>query len=103
MDSFLLLEKDINVLEERPKCREAVGRMLELIAEIANNICNLSSSGVKGAIGFCCLSFHTNIPKDTFVTHEYQRRVDDFKDRFRKARQEFADSLQMEIIKGSIG
>ena len=35
-----------------------------------------------------------------FVTHEYQRGVDDFKDRFRKARQEFIDSLQVEIIKG---
>ena len=46
-----------------------------------------------------CL-FAADIPEDTFVTHEYRRRVDDFKDRFRKARQEFIDSLQVETIKG---
>ena len=45
-----------------------------------------------------CL-FVANIPEDTFVTHEYRRKVDDFKDRFRKARQEFIDGLQVEMIK----
>ena len=34
------------------------------------------------------------------MTHEYQRRVDDFKDQFKKARKEFIDSLQVEMIKG---
>ena len=46
-----------------------------------------------------CL-FVANIPKDTLVTHEYRRRVDDFKDQFKKARQEFVDNLQVEMIKG---
>ena len=46
-----------------------------------------------------CL-FVANIPEDTFVADECRRRVDDFKDRFRKARQEFSDSLQVEMIKG---
>ena len=46
-----------------------------------------------------CL-FDADIPEDTFLTHEYQRRVDDFRDKFRKARQEFSDSLQVEMIKG---
>ena len=41
-----------------------------------------------------------DIPEDTFVTHEYQRRVDDFKDQFKNARQGFSDSLQVEIIEG---
>ena len=46
------LRKDVDALEERPKCREAVGRMLELIAEIANYICNLASTGIEGAVCF---------------------------------------------------
>ena len=57
LDSFLSLKKDVSAIEERQKCREAVGRMLELIAEIANYICNLASSGIKGAACFCCSSF----------------------------------------------
>ena len=44
--------------------------------------------------------FDANVPEDTFMTHEYRRRVDDFKERFRKARQEFIDSLQVEMIEG---
>ena len=44
--------------------------------------------------------FTADTPEDIFVTHEYQRRVDDFKDRFRRARQDFNDNLQVEIIKG---
>ena len=45
--------------------------------------------------------FVANIPEDTFVTHKYQRKVDDFKDQFKKAEQEFIDSLQVETIKGA--
>ena len=60
LDDFLSLRKDINALEERPKCREAVGRMLGLIAEISNYICNLASTGIKGAIcSVACFSLLT--------------------------------------------
>ena len=49
---FLSLKEHVGVLEEREKSRKAVRRMLELIAEIANYICNLAPSGIRGA------SFH---------------------------------------------
>ena len=84
VDSFLLLKKGTNALEERPKCREAAGRMPELIAEIANYICNVASLGIKGAIGSCCPLFVADVPEDTLVTHEYQERVHDSRTGSRK-------------------
>ena len=94
------LREGVDALKERQKCREPVERMLELIAEIANYICNIASSSAKGAICFCCPHFFADDCEDTFVTHKYQRRVDDFKNRFKKARQNFSDNLQVEMIKG---
>ena len=92
------LRSDVSAIEERPKCKEAVRRMLELIAEIANYICNLVSSGIKGAALFCYPLFIADVSEDTLVTHEYQKKVHDFKDKFKKAKQDFSDSLQVEII-----
>ena len=44
--------------------------------------------------------FIVDIPEDTLITREYEAKIHDFKNKFKKARQDFSDSLQVEIIKG---
>lgn len=100
LDGFLALNEHVDAIREKEKSREAVLKMLNLVAEILNYICNFVPSGISGVYCLLHYSIRSLSSLEDAIRREYTERVRDFKNKFTKARLIFNESLQVEILNG---
>ena len=101
LDEFMKVKERAEVLKEREETRQAVKRMVEVIAEAASYISNRTSRSIlcSYSIFRACMQWTDRITAD-LVTQSYGKRIRLLKENFVKAMRSFDLSLNVEALKG---
>ena len=99
LDGFLSIYSETPSLRDRPLSKDALATMLHLIARTSNYIRENTGKETTGTVILLYIVIvGSHLPLVGFLSNEYQSRINEYKDEFKKAKQRFVDNIQADTF-----